>query len=398
MKGLRKYISPFTPDQSGAVSVLFGYGGMLIIMDAGGCVGNVCGYDEPRWGKAKSAIFSAGLRDLDAILGRDELLIRKIRQALGDMDANFVGLIGTPVPATIATDYRALKRLMEKDYEIPVLPVDTNGIELYDRGQEKAYRWLFREFLEEPEELAKTQYHETSAANNLDNTLDKNKFIGVLGATPLDCTAIDGGDEFRRLVPEHYGMPAVVYGMGDTLEDVARASMASRNLVVSPSGLQTARMLEEDYGIPYDIGYPVDAEMKNEWLHRIEAVLESGKASENVTGETTRILIIHQQVFANEIRNWLHERLPELEINASSWFRMDAELMEEGDFSLNEEDDLLQKANENQYDIVIGDPLLKRALPHWKGTYLTLPHFPISGELHSSVTSAEYWRKAGEQI
>ena len=59
MKGLRKYISPFSPDQSGAASVLFGYGGMLIIMDAGGCVGNVCGYDEPRWGGAKSAIFSA---------------------------------------------------------------------------------------------------------------------------------------------------------------------------------------------------------------------------------------------------------------------------------------------------------------------------------------------------
>ena len=46
MKGLRKYLSPFTPDQSGAVSVLFHYGGMLIIMDAGGCVGNICGYDE----------------------------------------------------------------------------------------------------------------------------------------------------------------------------------------------------------------------------------------------------------------------------------------------------------------------------------------------------------------
>ena len=57
MKGLRKYISPFSPDQSGTASVLFGYGGMLIIMDAGGCVGNVCGYDEPRWGGAKSAIF-----------------------------------------------------------------------------------------------------------------------------------------------------------------------------------------------------------------------------------------------------------------------------------------------------------------------------------------------------
>ncbi len=59
MKGLRKYLSPFTPDQSGAVSVLFHYGGMLILMDAGGRVGNICGYDEPRWDKKKRVRYLA---------------------------------------------------------------------------------------------------------------------------------------------------------------------------------------------------------------------------------------------------------------------------------------------------------------------------------------------------
>ena len=43
MKGLRKYLTPFAPDQSGAVSVLYELGGILVICDAGGCVGNVCG-------------------------------------------------------------------------------------------------------------------------------------------------------------------------------------------------------------------------------------------------------------------------------------------------------------------------------------------------------------------
>ena len=47
MKGLRKYLTPFAPDQSGAVSVLYELGGMLVICDAGGCTGNVCGFDEP---------------------------------------------------------------------------------------------------------------------------------------------------------------------------------------------------------------------------------------------------------------------------------------------------------------------------------------------------------------
>ena len=43
MRGLRKYLTPFAPDQSGAVSVLYEFGGIIVICDAGGCTGNICG-------------------------------------------------------------------------------------------------------------------------------------------------------------------------------------------------------------------------------------------------------------------------------------------------------------------------------------------------------------------
>ena len=43
MRGLRKYLTPFAPDQSGAVSVLYEFGGIIAICDAGGCTGNICG-------------------------------------------------------------------------------------------------------------------------------------------------------------------------------------------------------------------------------------------------------------------------------------------------------------------------------------------------------------------
>ena len=80
MKGLWKYLSPFAPDQSGATAVLCELDGLTIIIDAGGCAGNICGFDEPRWFDKRSAIFSAGLRDMDAILGRDDRLIAKINR------------------------------------------------------------------------------------------------------------------------------------------------------------------------------------------------------------------------------------------------------------------------------------------------------------------------------
>ena len=115
MKGLWKYLSPFAPDQSGAAAVLYGLGGIVVICDAGGCAGNICGFDEPRWFSGKrSAVFSAGLRDMDAILGRDDLLVRKVCAAAETVNAAFVALVGTPVPAVIGTDFKALCRMISR--------------------------------------------------------------------------------------------------------------------------------------------------------------------------------------------------------------------------------------------------------------------------------------------
>ena len=99
MKKLLTYLSPFAPDISGACAVLFEMGGITVICDAGGCTGNVCGFDEPRWGKKPSALFSAGLRDMDAILGRDDRLAEKLAKAVQQRGAPVTAIVGTPVPA-----------------------------------------------------------------------------------------------------------------------------------------------------------------------------------------------------------------------------------------------------------------------------------------------------------
>jgi len=369
MKGLRKYISPFTPDQSGAVSVLYGCGGMLIIMDAGGCVGNICGFDEPRWLDSRSAVFSAGLRDLDAILGRDDLLIKKTREALADVDAVFVGLIGTPVPSVIATDYRALKRLMEKDYGIPVIPVETNGMELYDRGQDKAYRQLFAEF------AGNGGAGEEECGGEVCD-------IGIIGATPLDTPAKDSPEHLRALC----GGRAVCYGAGDGIRDVMNAHAAKKNLVVSPSGLGIARMMKEEAGIPYETGYPVEEAYCEKFLARLEQC------------SPRKVLVIHQQIFADGIRQKAAELPGVNEADTATWFMLDKEIMKSGDAKLREEDDLMELVTERGYDTVIGDPLFRRALPGWKGNYFSLPHFAVSGSLHAAENEEDYWRNAGELI
>ena len=195
MRGLRKFLTPFAPDQSGAVSVFYEFGGIIVICDAGGCTGNICGFDEPRWFESKSALFSAGLRDMDAILGRDDRLVAKLADAATKLDAKFAAIIGTPVPAVIGTDYHALKRMTEKKVDLPIMTVDTDGMELYDKGEEKAWLELFYVFSGEKEDVIPGR-------------------VGILGMTPQDISDLHAADRIRKRFAEE-GKTAVCYGMGD---------------------------------------------------------------------------------------------------------------------------------------------------------------------------------------
>lgn len=359
VRGLWKGLTPFAPDQSGAASVFYELGGILVICDAGGCTGNVCGFDEPRWFGERSAIFSAGLRDMDAILGRDDRLVAKLTDAAEKIDANFAAVIGTPVPAVIATDYRALQRMCEKKTNLPILTVDTNGMELYDVGEEKAWLTLFKTF-------AGKDVASQKEASEEDDSSKKMK-IGVLGLTPHDASDLNIEEKFRKSENEntHY----ICYGMRAGIDKVKTAGSADKNLVVAPAALETAKYLEKEFGTPYEVGYPfVD-----------ELIPELGY-------ESKKILIIHQQVIANAIRQEIRTRSDEQnkEVTVASWFMMKSELSEEGDLSLKEEKDYCKLVQNGNYDIVFADENMRGLVPGFKGTFVNVRHFAVSGKLQES--------------
>ena len=359
VRGLWKGLTPFAPDQSGAASVFYELGGILVICDAGGCTGNVCGFDEPRWFGERSAIFSAGLRDMDAILGRDDRLVAKLTDAAEKIDANFAAVIGTPVPAVIATDYRALQRMCEKKTNLPILTVDTNGMELYDVGEEKAWLTLFKTFTGKDVASQKEVSEEDDSSKKMK--------IGVLGLTPHDVSDLNVEEKFRKSENEntHY----ICYGMRASIDKVKTAGSADKNLVVAPAALETAKYLEEEFGTPYEVGYPfVD-----------ELIPELGY-------ERKKILIIHQQVIANAIRQEIRTRSDEqnTEVTVASWFMMKSELSEEGDLSLKEEMDYCKLVQNGNYDIVFADENMRGLVPGFKGTFVNVRHFAVSGKLQES--------------
>ena len=343
MRGLRKYLTPFAPDQSGAVSVLYELGGIIVICDAGGCTGNVCGFDEPRWFERKSAVFSAGLRDMDAILGRDDRLVAKLVDAAEKVEAGFAAVIGTPVPAVIGTDYQALKRMCEKKTDLPVLAVNTDGMELYDGGERKAYLELFKVFAREklPVETGR---------------------VGILGMTPQDVSDLKAADKLREKFRER-GQRAICYGMGDGLDEVKKASSVEKNIVVSPAALECARYLEKTFGTPYEVGYLLVEELVPDMEY-------AGK----------KILNVQQQVMAGSIRAELRKRGGDGKITVASWFSMEKDLLEEGDVSLKDEEDYMELVEKGRYDVIFADPCMRRMTKDFSGVFVDAVHFAVSGK------------------
>ena len=303
VRGLWKGLTPFAPDQSGAASVFYELGGILVICDAGGCTGNVCGFDEPR--------------------------------------------------------YRALQRMCEKKTNLPILTVDTNGMELYDVGEEKAWLTLFKIF-------AGKDVASQKEASEEDDSSKKMK-IGVLGLTPHDVSDLNIEEKFRKSENEntHY----ICYGMRAGIDKVKTAGSADKNLVVAPAALETAKYLEKEFGTPYEVGYPFVDEL-------IPELDYAGK----------KILIIHQQVIANAIRQEIRTRSNEqnTEVTVASWFMMKSELSEEGDLSLKEEMDYCKLVQNGNYDIVFADENMRGLVPGFKGTFVNIRHFAVSGKLQES--------------
>lgn len=359
-------LPPFAPDTAGAAAVLYPLGGMTVIVDAGGCAGNICGFDEPRWqaDAEPSAVFSAGLRDMDAIMGRDANLVAKIRETAARLPVSFVGLVSTPVPAIIATDFRAVCRMVEKETGLPAIAVRTDGTRLYDRGASAACDALVQKFTApRPHDAPRTG-------------------LGVLGLTPLDFSI-----EERTYLRTMLGEEDTPVRFFDRLDDFREAARLKELLVVSPAGLKAARRLQRQWGIP------IRTELPPAFIHEAFSAVLSRLAALLRDRQPREVLIVHQQILANGLRRAICQRFPALPaaaVTVGSFFLLDRELQWEGDLHFRDERDFHACLQAHPGAIVIGDALLARAVPEpFGGTLLDLPHFALSGRkapMHPSRT------------
>ena len=56
------------------------------------------------------------------------------------------------------------------------------------------------------------------------------------------------------------------------------------------------------------------------------------------------------------------------------------DIKEEGDIHLLYEDQFIELIDTKKYDVIIADKTFKKAIKDYKGLYIEIPHFAVSGE------------------
>lgn len=378
MENLWITLPALAPDYSGVCSAMFDLGGISVIHDASGCTGNYTGYDEPRWYGSNSKVFCSGLREIDAVLGRDDKLIDNVIKAGEIIDPTMYTVIGSPVPMVIGSDMKGIAFEIEERTGIPSFGFDTNGLGLYNKGVSMAMCELIRRF---------TKKNDTKIARG----------INILGTTPLDFSANENAEDLNKKL-ESWGFEIIGrMMMGAKISQIENLAKAEVNLVVTESGLQAAKLLRTKFDIPYVVGMPLgnDEEVKE----ALEATLQDKKnrvlQNEGIEGD---ILIVGEQVLSNSIRAAILKRNPKAKVQVGSMFGLNSDIAGMGDLDIPGEETLVELLDSGKYKVLIGDPLMEDLLGEdSKVRMVKIPHVALSSKLHWNE-AVHFLREEMEQL
>lgn len=342
MKQTSRIISTYSADTFGVCSALFELGGMVVMHDASGCNSTYTTHDEPRWFDMDSMVYISALTEMEAIMGDDEKLISDIVSAAEELKPKFIAIVGTPIPTMVGFDFQAVANLIEDRTGIPTFGFSTTGMNTYVHGVSMALETLARYFVADTEE--KTE----------------NPSMNILGLTPLDFS-VNGQAESIVRWAENQGYEVLsTWAMGSTLEDIARAGMAHRNLVVSAGGLKAAKLLEKRFGTPYIVGVPMDGKLEVSEL----------------AGE--EIAIVGEGVYALSLA-WALERVCGRGVRVICTTECDAKLLRAKDVMLRDEAEIEEALRSAK--TIIADPLYRPICPR-AAQFVSLPAEAFSGRIY----------------
>lgn len=356
-------LPPFSPDYSGVASVFFDLNSVTAMHDAAGCTGNYTGYDDPRWYGSRAGIFCSGLRELDAVMGDDEKLISRMLQAADDLNPDLLCLIGSPVPMVIGCDMEGIGVELEERAGLPTLGFQTTGTKYYDYGVALACNKLVERFCQ-PCPIVPGR-------------------VNLVGGNPMDFAKGEDLTALKTLLESaNYTVP-LTFSQGYTFEQMKGVASAQVNIAVSRGGYLIAKQLEETFGTPYLCGLPVGSGSGQEFLARLEQVIQTGESGlyQRLLETPPTALIIGEQVQGNAIRTWLAGQ--GVSARVATLFGLEEALASQGDLNLPEEQHIRKVARGQDYQVVVADPTICELLEGGGDIQcIPLPLYGVSSKFH----------------
>lgn len=360
-------LPPIAPDYSGAASALFDLGGIVVMHDASGCTGNYTGFDEPRWLGSRSAVYCSGLRRMDCIMGNDQRYIDGTLEAAKNLNPTIISYLGSPVPMVIGIDMDGMAMETEHSSGIPSFGFHTTGQHYYDKGASEVFVRLIKRFTKE--KTAGTR------------TANQKKRANVLGLLSVDMGNEQNTKDICKFVENAGYEINARFAMGLSIKQIERAADADTNIVVSRCGLDAAQYMEQRYGIPYICGAPVgDGTVFHKKLTG-NGIRSKKNISRTFDNLKKGILIIHEQILSNSIREVIEE-ISDIPVTVGSMYHLDNRIAKEHDIDLPNEKSVRQTINSGEYSVVIADPQIKRLLKRDDVCFIDMAHVALSGRLY----------------
>ena len=375
MKNLYKYLPPFLADTFGFQEIIDVTDGMGILDDCAPYKGKVSRTDihEPYRG---SRMVCSQIRMEDVIGGTKAKLMEAFRNSHRDFDPAFILISNAPVSSMIGTDLEDVTDTITAESGIPAASIDLTGHKYYDHGLSKTMLTLAKLLVEPTEEKIPHS-------------------INLMGGNAIDWSS-QTLREIRSWITKRGFHIVSQWGGPERAANLKQAAKAELNLVLTVSGLATAKWMEREFGIPYIAAAPFGTD----WCARLRCamcypdqkdVLELPEDS-----STPHILIVGEQLTANAIRNTLQHAYKMGGTHVTTFFTFEKALSRPGDKRLKCEEDLKTLLHSGTYDLVIGDRELSVLAPE-SVRWVDLPHgavrFDYQGEGFPSLiySNLNFW-------
>ena len=378
MRQAYRILPVYSGDVSGVCSALYELGGMVVMHDPSGCNSTYNTHDETRWYDRDSLIFLSGLCEPDAVMGNDSKLIEDVVRAAGEFSPGFIALCNSPIPYLTGTDFAGICRIIEQRTEIPAFYIPTNGMHDYISGAGLAF-----------EKLAEELFGESGSHDTVTGKYSaKNRSLNILGMTPLDYAAEGCVSSLREILEKGGWEITSVWAMGDSLEKLKKAGESSVNLVISASGLRTAKFLRKKFGTPWVAGAPLGS-MRGRVLRALEKAAGSGACSaayetcERALQGKPQVIVIGEPVMSCSIAQDYEDRGFSTLVIATT--EESGKLIRPADRISRGEEEVEEALNQlcAEDTLVIADPLYRYVIP--EGTAMEpVPHLAFSGRIYRS--------------